>query len=140
MFRRTIAVILMMPLGLGPAFCCCSIRQLFVPRHNKGCCHHSQARTLEQDTADFTACSLSAPDENRSDCRCKRFHAGLNATQNSGVSLGADTSHLENWLQAVLPRGKSPSSWDIDRLPSPIEMPFTLAGREILRAYHILRC
>jgi hypothetical protein len=140
MFRLAIVIPLILPLGLGPAFCCCNLRQLLLTNHTHSCCGQGSTRDSEGNNADVAEVSIAAVNGGRSACGCQRFHGGLNATLGGGASAEDFGLHLPTWLDALLSVTRS----SFDDVPGPLqrdrEMPSRISGREILRAYQVLRC
>jgi len=158
MFRASLVVYLTLATVLGPVLCCCNAQRLFSSVEGSKCCRKgSAAQVAHNDAHDHghahhehqhpptpdAANSQSAPVRHEHDdesCPCGKHHVSLVVAVPAGMQLKAADLQTPTWyiLVALLP-----ALPEIDAQNSSINAqvrPADLYGREILRAYQIMRC
>ena len=165
MFRVALIAYLSTTTVLGPLLCCCNAQQLFTMVEVSKCCgksgrvhsnakdsehaahdhHHGHAHHHhEHSPVEHTSKTDPAPTHDEHDgqnCPCGKHHASLVAVAvTDGVQLKAVELQSQTWLivVALLPLL---SDFDADYASMIAQnRPADLYGREILRAYQIMRC
>lgn len=165
MFRVALIAYLSLTSVLGPLLCCCNAQQLLSATDgSKKCCGKSAALHSESHAAEHVAHAHShghvhhshshspvdntpepeqAPlndDHDGQDCPCGKHHASLVAAAvTGGVQMNAGELQTQTWfvLVALLP-GPEFNAENASILAQ--IRPANLYGREILRAYQIMRC
>jgi len=165
MFRVALIAYLSLTTVFGPALCCCNARQFFGARDGSQCCGkpaalHSDAPTdhhavhdhhcgqahhqHEQASASSASEPKQSPAENEQDgqnCPCGNHHASLVAAAISGgVRLNVDELQTQTWFVLVAPLPVLPEYDAAQASRSAHLRPVGLYGREMLRAYSIMRC
>lgn len=165
MMRAVFIAYLAISAALGPAVCCCQLRQLvstdavatgccgnaaaelrIEPSSHSCCAHEPRELTSVSNPKGFANTDLlrdsqeNSPAPCKSHCPCGRHEPGLLANSVSLVSFSASMS----WPAPKFTVDFSALSWGREFLatgtPLDFSRPAALAGREMLRAYHILRC
>ena len=164
MFRVALIAYLSLTTVLGPALCCCNAQQLFSVVNGSSCCgklvaQHSDAKTAqhaahdhhdghahhrhESSPAKDTSKSEQAPvshDHDGQNCPCGRHHASLVAAVADSVQSKAVEMQNQTWSVLVAILTVVPE-FDVREASINAQLrPADLYGREILRAYQILRC
>lgn len=164
MFRTALIAYLSLATAFGPLLCCCSMQKLFGATENTSCCKKSVAGQSERhchanaprakdhshhhgasQKAKDRAATEKAPiqhDHEGGECPCGRRHAKLLASSNAPIApqLIVDCP-VFNWSLPVddcIP-AQATITASIASMTARFR-PADLYGREILRAYHILRC
>lgn len=164
MFRVALIACLSVTTALGPALCCCNAQQLFSMVARTSCCgksptapdqdaalaeqgahahclgHHGHKHPPGKDAANTNVDPVSHEHDGQN-CPCGNRQAGQVATSTENGPLKVLEFKAQTWLvpAAILPASLSEfdalkaSSLDRDR-------PADLFGREMLRAYQIMRC
>lgn len=166
MFRFVLTAYLSLTTVFGPAFCCCLVESILSRSKHAGCCeskthslassgktskHHDHKHGVGHNhhshhTSKKLANEKSRPKdpagpENRP-CGCDHRHAKL-------IALKSDSTSLEVSSRNLLANdfdGNALSLYVFSDLDNPPVSPFAelrpalLFGREMLRAYQILRC
>ena len=149
---------------LGPALCCCNAQQLFSVFNGSSCCGRPVARSSDVHAAQHAAHdhqhghahhhhgtspkkdpsqSKQRPmphDHDGQNCPCGRHHASLVAAVTDSIQSKAVEMQNLTWSVLVT---NSPVLPEFDAQEASINAqlrPADLYGREILRAYQILRC
>ena len=166
MFRVALIAYLSTTTVLGPLLCCCNAQQLFSMMDGSKCCGNPTARHSDAEPArntthghhhghahhhhehspvKATSKSDQAPAQNEHDghnCPCGKHHASMvAAVVTSGVQLKAvelQTQPPQFVLVDLLP---VLTALDAEYASMIAKLrPANLYGREILRAYQIMRC
>jgi hypothetical protein len=163
MFRLALIAYLSLTTVLGPLLCCCNAQQLATFVGGSQCCgkrvaqqtapentehaghsyhghsHHKHEHSPETEPSQ----SKQAPvphKHNGQNCPCGKHHASLVAAATNIVQLNAVELQAQTWnvLVAILP-----VAVDFEEQTASINThlrPAKLYGREMLRAYSIMRC
>lgn len=164
MFRASLIAYLALTTVLGPVLCCCNAQRLFLSVEGTKCCgkpvvqgadaqaahedghehHHGHAHHQhEHSPAPDVANPEPAPvrhEHDEENCPCGKHHASMVAAVTDSVKLKSVETQNQTWfvLVSLLP---VPSEFDAEN--SSIiahRRPADLYGREMLRAYQIMRC
>ena len=164
MLRVVLIAYLSLTTVLGPALCCCNAQQLIsvvdgskccgVPgarrsdaqlanddghSHHPGHAHHRHEHSPARDVAK-TEPSPVRHEHNKENCPCGKHHASMVAAVTDSVKVKAVELQNQTWfvlvsLLPVLPEFDAEKASMIAH-----RRPADLCGREILRAYRIMRC
>ena len=162
MFRVALIAYLSLTTVFGPLLCCCNAQQLLsatdglkkccgksavldteahaAHAHHHGHAHHGHAHSPAEKTPESKQAPLNNEHDGQ-DCPCGKHHASLVATVAAeGLQLKAVEWHAQTWFVLItllpkLPRIDAESASLIAQI-----RPADLYGREILRAYQIMRC
>lgn len=143
MFRPFITAMLLIATVIGPQWCCCRVRadagevKAEVVNHDlvikKSCC----TQKLEGES------EKKSPTENHS-CPCRQHSQDLmNASGTTEVATGSSQSSHSVWEMLVLDASccvAQATMPTVQPMTLPDDSPAPLGGRDLLRAYHILRC
>lgn len=143
MFRLFVTAMLLIATVIGPQWCCCRVRadagevKAEVAHHDpvikKSCC----ARKLEGES------EKKSPSENHS-CPCRQHSQdSMNADSTRAVAGSSAQSSHSVWEMLVLDASccvANTTMPTVQVMPSSDGAPAPLGGRDLLRAYHILRC
>lgn len=143
MFRQFITAMLLIATVIGPQWCCCRLRVEASeikaevahrePVVKKSCC----ARELASDS------EKKSPVENHS-CPCRQHSQDLmHATGTTEVAVNSAQSSHSVWEMLVSDASccvANATMLTVHRMVFPDAAPAPLGGRDLLRAYHILRC
>ena len=157
MFRVAFIAYLSLATVFGPLLCCCNMQRLLGSPTNRYCCqrqvecHKSQhCKSCERHRSNSQSEKDAQATENSShrhappggECPCGRRHATMLASGGSSQSLSHSTIDIPT-LQWPLPIDTLPVQASVvASITSMIAKfrPADLYGREILRAYQIMRC
>lgn len=164
MIRVVLIAYLSLATVLGPALCCCNAQQLFSMGNGSTCCtravlrhsdaentqnashhhHHANAQHHhEHSTAKDTSKSdqRTAPRKHGgSSCPCGKHYASLVAALTDGPPSNAGEVQNQKWSVLVAALPAMPAVAVLETFVLAHRGPAKLYGREILRAYQILRC
>jgi hypothetical protein len=157
MFRVAFIAYLSLATVFGPLLCCCNMQRLLGSPTNRSCCQpqvecrkaqhcksceRHRSNSQGENDAQATENSSHRHDQPGGECPCGRRHATMLASGENSQSLSYSTINLPTFQWPL----------SIDSLPvhASVEASITsmiakfrpadLYGREILRAYQILRC
>ena len=134
----------------GPFVCCCSGLRMSAMATSSSCCETSavSVETLNSAKGDSSQslpaqdwdCDRSAPVDHQPSGKCPcRSHGRLYVSETKGAPLVNNVVNVP-WLEAFVDVATS-TSVSIIECPSPDELSsLPLFGREILRAYSVMRC
>lgn len=165
MFRVALIAYLSLTTVLGPVLCCCNAQQLFSLVEGSKCCgrrvaqdsdaqlahedghdhHHGHAHHRhEHSPAPEVAKTAPTPvphEHDKENCPCGKSHVSMVAAAvTDGVQVKAVQIHNQTWfvlvsVMPVLPEFDAEYASIFAHL-----RPADLYGREMLRAYQIMRC
>lgn len=160
MLRVVLVAYLTFTVVLGPGLCCCSA-QLLIPGAEGGCCgdhkadlsaheghahhhhHHGEAEHSSPQNTKVAEGSKPSPCEhNQQDCPCGRHQQTLSNSQSADTATirALETQGLNIWALVVDTLSLDSSRPDLNLLLSNGHFGSrALSGREILRAYSVLR-
>jgi hypothetical protein len=157
MFRIAFIAYFSFATVFGPLLCCCNMQRLLGSPINRSCCqrqfecHKSQhckacernrSKSQSEEASQATKNSSHRHDHPGGKCPCGRRQATMLASSGSSQSLSNSTIDIPT-LQWPIPIASLPEQAAV--VASITSMfakfrPADLYGREILRAYQILRC
>lgn len=159
MFRAALIAYLSLATVFGPLLCCCSMQKLFgasestfcckksVAQQSKSHCHakggsHHHGQSHEEKGSKAGTSSPVQHDHEDGECPCGRRHANLLASSNApAVHQMTIELPVQSWplLADCCTPSQVTITASIASMSSKLR-PADLYGREILRAYQILRC
>lgn len=147
MFRAVLLAYLSIATAISSSFCCCSMRQLFARSATASCCKAGVLRETscpnceEEESDDETNAQAKLPCGGDRHCAC-----GIRqAKQLAPTTVVSEASASWEWLDLQFPDfveyKLDPVSLDgVTSRFRDKQRPAVLYGRDILRAYQILRC
>lgn len=160
MLRLTLIIYLTFTVVLGPGLCCCSSQMLFPGAAQAGCCgshkgetapqaehehhhHHGDAHHSHSQATEVAEHSKPSPcDHKEQDCPCGRHQQTLSISQSTDAATirALEIQDLAVWALVVDTLSLDSAGPDLHLLLSKGHLgPAELSGREILRAYSVLR-
>jgi hypothetical protein len=160
MLRFALVAYLNFTVALGPSLCCCSAHLLFPGMGEGGCCgshkdelashaehghhyHHGDVQDSHPQAAEVAEHSKPSPcDHNQEDCPCGRHQQTLLVSQSCDAATirALETQDIVSWALVVDSLSSDSAGANLHLLLSKGHLrPGELSGREILRAYGVLR-
>ena len=147
MFRAVLIAYLSVATAMSSSFCCCSMRQLFARSATASCCKAGVLRETscpncqQEESDNDTNAQAKLPCDGDRHCGC-----GIRqAKQIAPTTVVGETSPSWGWLDLHYPDlvEYTFDPLSLDGVTSRFrkkQRPAALYGRDILRAYQILRC
>lgn len=161
MLRFALVAYLNFTVALGPSLCCCSAHLLFPGMGGEaGCCsghknelashaehghhhHHGDVHDSHSQSAEVAEHSKPSPcDHNQENCPCGRHQQTLLVSQSCDAATirALETQDIFSWALVVDSLSLDSAGANLHLLLSKGHLrPGELSGREILRAYGVLR-